>query len=177
MQTPLEPRWLDADEQQTWLAFAYTLMRLPAALDAQLQRDAGISHFEYLVLAGLSMSPERTLRMSDLAEFTASSLSRLSNVVSRLEGRGWIRRTPDPADGRATLAILTEQGWDKVVASAPWHVDEVRRQVFDPLTKAQQRQLREICRRILYAIDPDDHRIDDPIGILVRAANSVKAPS
>src|SRR5262245_39974290 len=112
------------------------LIRLPAALDAQLLRDAGISHFEYQVLAGLSMEPERTLRMSDLAAFAEGSLSRLSQVVGRLERRGWIRRTPDPADGRYTLAILTDEGWHKVVATAPGHVDAVRQYVFDPLTTA-----------------------------------------
>jgi len=148
-------RWLDADEQHTWLALVGVLIRLPAALDAQLQRDAGISHFEYQVLAGLSMAAERTLRMSDLASFTEGSLSRLSQVVGRLERRGWVRRTPDPADGRYTLAILTDDGWAKVVDTAPGHVEEVRRLVFDPLNQAQQRQLREIGRRIMRAIDPD----------------------
>jgi len=155
MENPQEPRWLDAEEQRTWYAFAYALVRLPAALDAQMQRDAGISQFEYLVLSALSMAPDRTLRMSMLATYSASSLSRLSNVVGRLEKRGWVRRTTDPVDARATLTILTEDGWTKVVASAPAHVDEVRRLVFDPLTKAQQRQLGSIAERILRAIDPD----------------------
>jgi hypothetical protein len=73
-----ESHWLDAEEQQTWLALAGTLIRLPAALDAQLRRDAGISHFEYQVLALLSEAPVRTLRMSALATMAEGSLSRLS---------------------------------------------------------------------------------------------------
>jgi DNA-binding MarR family transcriptional regulator len=156
-----EPRWLDDDQSQTWLALGAMMMRLPAALDAQLQRDAGISHFEYQVLAGLSMSPERTLRMSVLAGFAEGSLSRLSQVVARLEKRGWVRRTPDPADGRYTLAILTDTGWDKVVATAPGHVAEVQRLIFDPLTRAQQRQLRDIGHRVTRAIDPDSPCLDN----------------
>jgi len=155
MQHPPAPNWLDAEVQQIWDAFAYALIRLPAAMDAQMQRDAGMSQFEYLVLAALSMASTHTLRMSTLATYTASSLSRLSNVVGRLEQRGWVRRTADPADGRDTLALLTEDGWAKVVASAPAHVAEVRRLVFVPLTKAQQRQLGTIAQRILRAIDPD----------------------
>jgi DNA-binding MarR family transcriptional regulator len=151
-----EPRWLDEDQQETWIAFATMMVRLPAALDAQLQRDAGISHFEYQVLAGLSMAAGRTLRMSTLAAFTAGSLSRLSQVVGRLERRGWIRRTPDPDDGRYTLAILTDAGWDKVVATAPAHVAEVRRVLFEPLTRTQQRHLRDVGHRVVRAIDPDD---------------------
>jgi len=161
MDAPQEPRWLDNEERQAWVALASTLTRLPAALDAQLRRDAGISHFEYQVLALLSEAPGRTLRMSALATLAEGSLPRLSQVVARLEQRGWVRRTPDPADGRYTLAILTGQGQAKVTEAAPGHVEEVRRLVFDPLTKAQSRQLREIGRRIMRAIDPDDHGPDD----------------
>jgi DNA-binding MarR family transcriptional regulator len=159
--TPQEPRWLTAEERQAWLALAGLVIRLPAALDAQLQRDAGISHFEYQVMAALSEAPSRTLRMSVLAMLAEGSLPRLSQVVSRLEKRGWVRRTPDPADGRYTLAMLTGQGWDKVAETAPGHVEEVRRLVFDPLTKAQARQLRAIARRTMRAIDPNDPCLKD----------------
>jgi DNA-binding MarR family transcriptional regulator len=161
MDAPQEPRWLDAEETQAWLALAKTLIRLPAALDAQLRRDAGISHFEYQVLALLSQAPGRTLRMSILATLAEGSLPRLSQVVARLEQHGWVRRTPDPADGRYTLATLTDEGCAKVTKAAPGHVEEVRRLVFDSLTKAQARQLRQICRRITGAIDPDDRSLDD----------------
>jgi DNA-binding MarR family transcriptional regulator len=99
--------------------------------------------------------------MSELATLAEGSLPRLSQVVARLEQRGWVRRAPDPADGRYTLATLTDQGLVKATEAAPGHVQEVRRLVFDPLTRAQSRQLREIGRRITRAIDPDDHRPDD----------------
>jgi DNA-binding MarR family transcriptional regulator len=149
-----EPRWLDAEQLPTWFALASLIVRLPYALDAQLQRDAGLKHFEYTVMAGLSMSRGRTLRMSDLADFADGSLPRLSQVVARLEKRGLVERRPDPADGRFTLATLTDDGWKKVVETAPGHVAEVRRLVFDPLTQTQQRQLRTIAERIAAAIDP-----------------------
>jgi DNA-binding MarR family transcriptional regulator len=163
MDAPQEPRWLDAEERQAWLALASTLNRLPAALDAQLRRDAGISHFEYQVMDLLSEAPGRTLRMSELATMAEGSLPRLSQVTARLEQHGWVRRTPDPADGRYTLATLTDQGLAKVTEAAPGHVQEVRRLVFDPLTKTQTRQLRELSRRIIRAIDPDNPRPDDQL--------------
>jgi DNA-binding MarR family transcriptional regulator len=147
-----EPRWLNAEEEETWLAMVSMMVSLPAALDAQLQRDAGMSHFEYQVLAGLSMAPGRTLRMSALADFAEASLSRLSHTAKRLEGKGWLTRCPDPEDGRFTLAALTEAGWDKVTATAPGHVAEVRRLVIDPLSRTQSDNLREISRRITDAI-------------------------
>ncbi|MFD0122615.1 MarR family winged helix-turn-helix transcriptional regulator [Streptomyces virginiae] len=149
-----EPRWLNAEERQTWLSLAAMVINLSNALDTQLQRDAHISHFEYQVLATLSEATERTMRMSDLAVITNGSLSRLSHVVKRLEKQGWVRRTPDPDNGRYTLAVLTETGWEKVIATAPGHVEEVRRLVFDPLTQAQQRTLRAIGHRVNQTIDP-----------------------
>ena len=161
METTEEPRWLTAEERQAWLAVASVIMRLPSALDGQLRRDAGISHFEYQVMAMLSEAPERTLRMSELAMLAEGSLSRLSQVVARLEKQHWVRRIPDPSDGRYTLAILTDDGWDKVVATAPGHVREVRRLVIDPLTKAQIHQLTNIGQRIMRVIDPDDRCLDD----------------
>jgi DNA-binding MarR family transcriptional regulator len=156
MDRPEEPRWLDDEESQAWRGLARVLVALMAGLDAQLRRDAGISHFEYQVLALLSEAPDRTLRMSALAKLAEGSLPRLSQVVARMEQRGWVRRTPDPADGRYTLASLTDQGLTKVAEAAPGHVEEVRRLVLDPLTKTQCRQLREISRRIVRAIERDD---------------------
>ncbi|MFI5914488.1 MarR family winged helix-turn-helix transcriptional regulator [Dactylosporangium sp. NPDC051541] len=150
-----EPRWLEPDELRTWLTLQAVLVRLPGALDAQLQRDAGISHFEYMILAGLSEAPQRRMRMSLLAAISEGSLPRLSQAIGRLEKRGWVRRTPDPDDGRYTLAILTDEGLAKVEATAPGHVAEVRRLVFDPLKQAQPRQLHDICGRVMRTIDPD----------------------
>jgi len=155
MDTPSQARWLDDEERQAWMALISVLIRLPSALDAQLRKDAGISHFEYEVLAGLSDAPQRTLRMSELALITEGSLPRLSQVVTRLEKRGWVRRAPDPADGRYTLAILTDEGWAKLVATAPGHVETVRRLVFDPLTRTQVRQMRDIGSRVMSAVDDD----------------------
>ena len=153
-QPAAEPRWLTEQEQEAWFALAGMITRLPGALDRQLQRDAGISHFEYQVLAGLSMSPDRTLRMSVLADFAEGQLPRLSQVVGRLEKRGWVTRSTDPTDGRYTLAHLTDAGWDLVVATAPGHVAWVRTLVFDSITQAQVRQLADIGRRVVGAISP-----------------------
>ncbi|BCJ40255.1 MarR family transcriptional regulator [Actinoplanes ianthinogenes] len=147
-----EPRWLEAEETATWLAMIKMITRLPAALDADLQHNSGLSFFEYQVLAGLSMQPDRRRRMSDLAEFSACSLSRLSHTARRLESKGWLYREPDPADGRYTLAVLTDAGWDKVVATAPGHVAGVRRMLIDALTPTQYKQLRQISERVNDAI-------------------------
>lgn len=150
-----ETRWLDEREMGTWLRFAPMLFRLPLELDRQLQRDADLSLVEYLVMAGLSDAPERTLRMSQLASWAGVQLPRLSQLAARMEGRGWITRTPDPTDGRYTLATLTDKGFRVLANAAPGHVEAVRRLVIDPLTSAQITQLGAASERILRAVDPD----------------------
>jgi DNA-binding MarR family transcriptional regulator len=141
--------WLTAEEQAAWRSVVALLIRLPAAIEAELQRDAGISQFEYLVLSGLSEAPGRTLRMSDLAAMASGSLSRLSHVVSRLEARGWVRREACPGDGRFINAVLTDDGWAKVVATAPGHVAAVRRLLIDVLAPDQLRELGAISDEVL----------------------------
>ena len=141
-------RALEGDDLETWSALATVLEWLPAALDAQLLRDSDVTHFEYGILFALANAPERTLRMSVLAGYANSSLSRLSRAVVRLEARKWVQRRPDPSDGRFTLATLSDTGQGAFDQATPGHVLTVNRLVLDPLTKAQTRQLLEISRRI-----------------------------
>jgi DNA-binding MarR family transcriptional regulator len=143
-----EVPWLDDDEQAVWLRLVGVLVHLPAALDAQLRADSALSHFEYQILAGLSMAEGRSMRMSDMEKFTESSLSRLSHACARLERHGWVARTRDAGDGRVTVASLTDAGHATVVEAAPGHVRAVRALVFDPLTDAEVRQLGRIAARI-----------------------------
>jgi DNA-binding MarR family transcriptional regulator len=143
--------WLTDEQQAAWRPFIALLLRLPAALDAQLQRDAGITNFDYLVLSGLSEAPDRTLRMSELAAIASSSLSRLSHVVSRLEAKGWVRREPCPGDGRFINAVLTDEGWQKVTATAPGHVRAVRELLVEALSEEEFAQLGAISARVLAA--------------------------
>ena len=148
------PRWLGADERAAWLGLVRLMTKLPTALDAQLQRDAGVSFFEYSVLAMLSEQPDRTLRMSHLATLTTASLSRLSHVAKRLEAHGLMRRALDPEDGRCTNAILTDAGMDLITRTAPAHVAEVRALVIDAVTPALLRQLSLAHEAILSRLDP-----------------------
>jgi DNA-binding MarR family transcriptional regulator len=146
-------KWLTAAELDSWLSLVRLMIWLPWSIDQQLQRDSNLRMVEYQVLAMLSESPERTMRMSSLAEVTNASLSRLSHVLNRLERRGLARREPDPADGRFTNAILTEEGFESLVEAAPSHVAYVRSLVIDALTSEQLRRLGRDANRITSRID------------------------
>ena len=118
--------WLSPAEQTAWLGAAALMMRLPAALDTQLQEDSGLSFFEYMVLAVLSEQPDCSLQMSDIAHATSASLSRLSHTVGRLEKQGFVIRKRIAGPGRSTRAVLTDAGNAKVESAAPGHVRRVR---------------------------------------------------
>lgn len=151
----METQWLDQTEREAWLRLIAVVELLPGVLDTQLRTSSDMTHFEYLVLAMLSEAPDRTLRMTGLAQRTNATLPRLSHVVRRLEDRRLVERFPCPEDGRATNARLTDAGWDAVVAAAPGHVDTVRQHVLDPLTRQQLDQLKEIGDALLSRLDPD----------------------
>src|SRR3954464_8515292 len=146
-------RWLTATEEQTWRNVASVLLRLPWALECQLQRDADLSFIDYHALARLSETPSHTRRMSELAGLTHASLSRLSHMIKRLEARGFVRREPDPTDGRYTNAVLTRAGHEHLLASAPAHVATVRQLVIDAFTTTELGQLRDAAERILRRLD------------------------
>ena len=147
------PRWLEGIEAEAWLRLIGVIIRLPAAMDTQLQRDAGLSHFEYIVMVNLSNAADHVLRMSQLAAQCHSSLSRLSHVVARLERRGWLTREPCPDDGRATLARMTDAGFAKLASAAPGHVETVRALVIDALDEQQLHELTAIGDAILKQLD------------------------
>ena len=154
MVSPNEVRWLSPDERDAWLSLCWLMMKLPGEMDAQLQRDSGITFFEYVVLGTLSMSPGRRMRMTALAQYANGSLSRLSNVAKRLEQRGWLVREPAAENGRITEAILTDAGMAVVEQAAPGHVETARRYVFDALSADQVKGLRDIGRQVAAQVDP-----------------------
>jgi DNA-binding MarR family transcriptional regulator len=149
-----DTRWLTADEQQAWRTFLVACQTLFSTIDAQLLRDSDIPHGYYEILVRLSETPGRALRMTQLAEASTSSKSRLSHAVARLEERGWVRRTDCPTDRRGQIAQLTDEGFAALAAAAPGHVDQVRRSLIDRLTAEQVEQLREIGAAIIEGTDP-----------------------
>lgn len=145
----MDKRWLTPGELDAWLSYVATSTLLESALDRQLQRDSGMPHAYYQILAMLSEVPDRTLRMSDLAAVTQSSQSRLSHAVSRLERNGWVTRMPCRDDRRSTLAHLTDAGFAALAAAAPGHVRTVKEHLFDRLTCEQVGQLSDILKTVL----------------------------
>jgi len=151
-----EPRWLDAEEQKAWRAWLYSTLLLQDRLDRDLTHGTGISHAYYEILVALSETPDRMMRMSELADRLLSSRSRLSHAVARLEERGWVRRQVCAEDGRGQLAVLTDEGFAALEAAAPVHVESVRVHLFDQLTPQQVANLRDIGETLLRHLDPQD---------------------
>src|SRR3954453_6699013 len=149
-----EPRWLNEDEQKAWRAWLYSSQLLQDRLDRELTHRTGISHAYYEILVALSETPERMMRMSELADRCLSSRSRLSHAVSRLEERGWVRRQVCAEDGRGQLAVLTDDGFAALEGAAPVHVESVRTHLFDQLSPEQVAHMRDIGETLLRHLDP-----------------------
>lgn len=158
----MTPRWLDAQEAQAWRAYLAASTLLEDHLDRQLQRDAGMPHAYYALLAQLSDAPDQRMRMTELAERQKITRSRLSHAIARLEERGWVERTACPTDKRGQVAALTDAGRAVLVQTAPGHVEAVRAAVFDNLTPAQVRAFAEACQAIAAALQPADAAADLP---------------
>jgi DNA-binding MarR family transcriptional regulator len=146
-----QTRWLTAEEQRAWRTFLEATQLLFSTVEGQLQRESGIPHGYYEILVRLSEAPGRALRMSQLAEASTSSKSRLSHAVARLEERGWVERLDCATDRRVQIARLTDAGFAALENAAPGHVDQVRRSLFDQLSPDQVSQLAAICDAIAAA--------------------------
>ncbi len=151
---PRAPRWLDEDERQLWLSWVFMTRLFWEEVERDLQREAGFPFGYYEILVMLSETPDHQRRMSDLADVTQSSRSRLSHAIDKLEQRGWVRRESCPTDRRGQLAVLTDEGSAALEAAAPEHVESVRRHLFDLLTPEQLRALREISDVMLEHLLP-----------------------
>jgi DNA-binding MarR family transcriptional regulator len=160
-----QTRWLTADEQRAWRIFLDATQLLFSTVEGQLQRESGIPHGYYEILVRLSEAPGRALRMSQLAEASTSSKSRLSHAVARLEERGWVERLDCATDRRVQIAQLTDAGFAALDNAAPGHVEQVRRSLFDNLSPNQVDQLAAICEAIAAAARAEGTTNNCPMGI------------
>ena len=144
--------WLTDEQQRVWRAFLRMSGQLNESIERDMQQTGGMPHAYYLFLAMLSESPDRSLRMNQLAEAVRSSQSRVSHAVSRLEESGWVRRMPAPGDKRGQVAELTQAGYERLLELAPGHARVVKTTMFDPLTPAQLANFQDICTTILQAM-------------------------
>ena len=149
---------LDAQEERAWRALTRLLTVLPRALDDDMQQSTGMNLTNYVVLVALSEAPGQTLRMSDLADRTAVSPSRMTRVVSLLEQNGLVQRSPSPDDGRSFLARLTPAGLARLEVAWPAHLASVRHHVFDHVQHRDLVKLADLARTLIEAVEHGGER-------------------
>ncbi|WP_031518788.1 MarR family winged helix-turn-helix transcriptional regulator [Streptomyces sp. NRRL F-5123] len=89
-------------------AMIVPLGRALTAAELPLLREHGLSMWAYSVLLGLDPEPLRS--QAALAEAIGADKTRIIDVLTELEARGLITRTPDPSDRRVRLLALTAEG-------------------------------------------------------------------
>lgn len=144
-----QPRWLTPEQQRVWRSFLALRMLLSDQLARELAEQANLTASDYQVLVELSEAPGWQVRMSDLAERTLLSKSRLSHQITRMEAAGLVTRADCPTDRRGAFAVLTQQGWETIVAAAPGHVEGVRDHLFDLLTPEETQTLGRIADKVV----------------------------
>jgi DNA-binding MarR family transcriptional regulator len=144
-----EVPWLDAQEQRAWRAFLEVTRELPAELNRQLSRDAGLSGADYALLVPLSEAAESRMRPRDLGRQVDWDRSRLSHQLRRMQERGLVVREECCTDGRGAFIVLTDRGRDAIKSAAPDHVRSVRRFFFDVLQPGEVETLMSIYDRVL----------------------------
>jgi DNA-binding MarR family transcriptional regulator len=148
-------RWLSEDEQRAWRAWISASQLLNHRLNAELQRQHGLTMADYEILVQLSECPERRLRMSELAERTYASRSRLTHQIDRMVKAGLVERQECDLDRRGAFAALTDKGWKAIVAAAPDHVQSVRTFLIDALGQEDFATLGSACLRIADTVQQD----------------------
>jgi DNA-binding MarR family transcriptional regulator len=142
-------RWLTTEEQQSWRSYVTGTVLLQERLERDLREATGLSMAEYEILVRLSEAPDRRLRMTDLADRTLASKSRLSHQITRMAADGYVRREECLEDRRGAFAVLTDAGWERLVAAAPDHVQSVRTWLVDALTEDELSELGRLCQKVV----------------------------
>jgi DNA-binding MarR family transcriptional regulator len=152
--------WLDSREELAWRRFLSVHVRLRRTLSRELQREAGLSDADYVVLVHLSEAPRDRLRPYELGDAAEWEKSRLSHHLTRMERRGLIARETCPTDTRGAFIVLTSAGRAAIEAAAPLHVEHVRRWFLSVLTPEQLDTLSEISVALLAGLDPGEGGLD-----------------
>ncbi|MGQ0839674.1 MarR family winged helix-turn-helix transcriptional regulator [Actinokineospora sp.] len=148
-----EPRWLGPGEARAWRAYVIASELLRRQLNRELQDNHGLALPDYEVLVRLSEREGWQMRMSQLAGQVASSKSRLSHQISRLEKSGLVRRSGCPEDARGVVAELTQKGMEVLRTAAPTHVDGVRSHLVDLMSPEEQAVVAAVFERVIAHLD------------------------
>lgn len=146
-------RWLSDDEQCAWRSWVAAYLLVPDRLGRDLQEQAGLTFADYEILVRLSETPDRRMRMSDLAGLTLSSRSRLSHQIDRMQKAGYVDRQECTDDRRGYFAVLTDKGWDALVEAAPVHVESVRKRLLDTLTPEEFAELGRLSQKVVDGLE------------------------
>ena len=95
-------------ERRDLAAMIAPLQRALIAAELPVLKAHGLSMWGYIVLSALDSEPIRT--QAALAEYIGADKSRIIGVLDELEDNGLLDRTRDPADRRARLLAITDDG-------------------------------------------------------------------
>lgn len=140
---------LSGPELGAWRGFLRAHSHLVHELDADLTRDHGLSLSAYDVLVQLAHTPERRLRMAELADSVLLSPSGLTRLVDRLCADGLVERRPCEDDARGSYAVLTDAGLERFAAARRTHLEGARHLFLAHFSEPELERLAEGWARVL----------------------------
>ena len=150
-----ETRWLNETQQQAWRAMLVLFNRGFPEIERTFKANDLLA-IQYGILTELSEAPNRTLGLSELAEVSSTSQSRLTHRLRDLVARGEVEVAPCPEDGRAKNATLTSSGQRRLDSVSPQHAEDVQRLFFDHLDPKQTKALADALSKIAGSFCCDD---------------------
>jgi DNA-binding MarR family transcriptional regulator len=133
--------------QEAWVGLLETHKRLTRALEAELESRHGLGLSALEMMGRLAAAEDRILRLTDVAELTGLSLSRVSRITDSLEARGLVERRQCPVDARARNAWLTDAGLDLLRAAQASHFASVQARFFDRMEPGEVAILADLFGR------------------------------
>src|SRR5262249_52431677 len=141
----------DHEPLAAWRAVLLAQSRAVRAIERDMHEAGVIPLGWYDVLLELNAAPDRRLRMQELAARAVLSRARDSRIVRELEEEGLVERVPDPEDGRAWLASITNAGRAALRAAAPKYLAGIDEHFNQYLTAPMQRSVASTLQRVIDA--------------------------
>jgi len=150
--------WLSERQQAVWRSWLSLNAQLSAVLHRQLAEESGLALSDFEVLVQLTDSAEGKVRVADLSRALNWDRSRVSHLVTRMQGRGLVEREECVDDRRGAFVAVTSKGRDALRFAAPAHARTVKDLVFADLTEAELEVVGSFVENVLSQLS---HYISD----------------
>ena len=142
-------------ELSAWISFLRAHSAVTRQFNAELLATHGLTINDFDVLAQLALAPERALKRVELSERVLLTPSGITRLLKGLERAGWVSNRPCAEDARVTYAVLTDEGYEKLLEARKTHRASVRALFSERFDREELESLADLLERLRTRDDPD----------------------